>query len=145
MARTDDRMVQLKRTAAVAQAYGVTCDVIAASEAGDLYPIMATADLKGAVWLPGDGKANPADLTLALAKGARNRGVKICEGTRVTGAVTQSGGGKRIRSSSGPTRPGNPGASPPTLSCSPADSGRAHWDASSASPCRSFPASTITS
>jgi 4-methylaminobutanoate oxidase (formaldehyde-forming) len=96
VARTADRMVQLKRTAAVAQAYGVTCDVISASEAGDLYPIMATADLKGAVWLPGDGKANPADLTLALAKGARNRGVKICEGTRVTGAVTQSGGGKRI-------------------------------------------------
>ncbi len=96
VARTDDRMVQLKRTAAVAQAYGVTCDVISPGEAGDLYPIMATADLKGAVWLPGDGKANPADLTLALAKGARNRGVKICEGTRVTGAVTQTGSGRRL-------------------------------------------------
>jgi 4-methylaminobutanoate oxidase (formaldehyde-forming) len=53
---------------------------------------MATADLQGAVWLPGDGKANPADLTLALAKGARNRGVRICEGVHVTGAVTASGG-----------------------------------------------------
>jgi 4-methylaminobutanoate oxidase (formaldehyde-forming) len=92
VARTADRMVQLKRTAAVAQAYGVTCDVISASEAGELYPIMATADLKGAVWLPGDGKANPADLTLALAKGARNRGVRICEGTRVTGVATAPGG-----------------------------------------------------
>ncbi len=96
VARTTDRMVQLKRTAAVAQAFGVTCDVISPSEAGELYPIMATADLKGAVWLPGDGKANPADLTLALAKGARNRGVKICEGTRVTGARTVAGAGKRI-------------------------------------------------
>ena len=96
VARTADRLVQLKRTAAVAQAYGVTCDVISPSEAGDLYPIMAIADLKGAVWLPGDGKANPADLTLALAKGARNRGVKICEGVRVTGAVMQAGSGKRL-------------------------------------------------
>jgi 4-methylaminobutanoate oxidase (formaldehyde-forming) len=96
VARSADRMVQLKRTSAVAQAYGVTCDVISPSEAGERYPIMETSDLQGAVWLPGDGKANPADLTLALAKGARNRGVKICEGTRVTGAVTQTGGGKRI-------------------------------------------------
>ena len=96
VARTADRMVQLKRTAAVAQAYGVTCDVISPAEAGELYPIMQTADLQGAVWLPGDGKANPADLTLALAKGARNRGVKICEGVRVTGAVTEAGPGKRL-------------------------------------------------
>ncbi len=96
VARTADRMIQLKRTAAVAQAYGVTCDVISPTEAGRLYPIMETADLHGAVWLPGDGKANPADLTLALAKGARNRGVKICEGVRVTGAVSQTGGGKRV-------------------------------------------------
>jgi 4-methylaminobutanoate oxidase (formaldehyde-forming) len=96
VARTADRMIQLKRTAAVAQAYGVTCDVISPTEAGRLYPIMATADLQGAVWLPGDGKANPADLTVALAKGARNRGVKICEGVRVTGAVSQTGGGKRV-------------------------------------------------
>jgi 4-methylaminobutanoate oxidase (formaldehyde-forming) len=96
VARTANRMIQLKRTAAVAQAYGVTCDVISPTEAGRLYPIMETADLQGAVWLPGDGKANPADLTLALAKGARNRGVKICEGVRVTGAVSQTGGGKRL-------------------------------------------------
>ncbi len=87
VSRTADRMVQLKRTAAVAKAYGVACDVIGAAEAGRLYPLMETRDLAGAVWLPGDGKANPADLTLALAKGARNRGVRIVEGVRVTGAT----------------------------------------------------------
>jgi glycine cleavage system aminomethyltransferase T/glycine/D-amino acid oxidase-like deaminating enzyme len=87
VARTQDRLVQLRRTAAVARAYGVTCDVISPREAGEKYPIMETRDLAGAVWLPGDGKANPADLTLALAKGARSRGVRIYEGTRVTGGV----------------------------------------------------------
>jgi 4-methylaminobutanoate oxidase (formaldehyde-forming) len=92
VARTAERMVQLKRTAAVARAYGVTCEVISAAEAGARYPIMETRDLAGAVWLPGDGKANPTDLTLALAKGARNRGVRICEGVRVTGATRGSGG-----------------------------------------------------
>jgi glycine cleavage system aminomethyltransferase T/glycine/D-amino acid oxidase-like deaminating enzyme len=96
VARTSDRMVQLRRTAAVAQAYGVDCDVIAPIEAGKLYPIMETADLQGAVWLPGDGKANPTDLTLALAKGARNRGVKICEGVRVSGAATHTGATRSV-------------------------------------------------
>jgi 4-methylaminobutanoate oxidase (formaldehyde-forming) len=91
VARTADRMVQLKRTAAVARAYGVTCDVISAAEAGQRYPIMRTDDLQGAVWLPGDGKANPTDLTLALAKGARNRGVRIFEGVRVERAVADAG------------------------------------------------------
>jgi 4-methylaminobutanoate oxidase (formaldehyde-forming) len=92
VARTADRMVQLKRTAAVARAYGVACDVVSPAEAGARYPIMRTDDLHGAVWLPGDGKANPADLTLALAKGARQHGVRICEGVRVTGRVTAADG-----------------------------------------------------
>jgi glycine/D-amino acid oxidase-like deaminating enzyme len=65
-------MTQLKRTAAVARAYGVTCDVISPQEAGELWPVMRTDDLLGAVWLPGDGKANPTDLTQALARGARH-------------------------------------------------------------------------
>ncbi|MFN7571420.1 MAG: FAD-dependent oxidoreductase [Betaproteobacteria bacterium] len=95
VARSADRLTQLKRTAAVAKAYGVTCDVITAAEAGKLYPIMETRDLAGAVWLPGDGKANPADLTIALAKGARNRGVRICEGVRVTGATQAHMEGRR--------------------------------------------------
>ncbi|MGA7781912.1 MAG: FAD-dependent oxidoreductase, partial [Paraburkholderia sp.] len=67
VARTAERMTQLKRTAAVARAYGVTCDVISPQEAGDLWPVMRIDDLLGAVWLPGDGKANPTDLTQALA------------------------------------------------------------------------------
>jgi 4-methylaminobutanoate oxidase (formaldehyde-forming) len=94
VARSADRMVQLKRTAAVARAYGVDCDVISAAEAGAKYPIMETTDLQGAVWLPGDGKANPADLTIALAKGARKLGVKIFEGVTAGAcevATTDSG------------------------------------------------------
>jgi len=91
VARTPERMTQLKRTAAVARAYGVTCDVITAAEAGALWPVMQTADLLGGVWLPGDGKANPTDLTQALARGARNRGAKIVEGCRTTGIVVRDG------------------------------------------------------
>jgi 4-methylaminobutanoate oxidase (formaldehyde-forming) len=95
VARTAERMVQLKRTAAVARAYDVDCDLLSPAEAGRRYPIMETADLQGAVWLPGDGKANPADLTMALAKGARNAGVTIVEGVRVEAALHEVGGGGR--------------------------------------------------
>ena len=89
VARTAERMTQLKRTATVARAYGVACDVIGPKEAGELWPVMRTDDLLGAVWLPGDGKANPTDLTQALARGARTGGARIVENTRVTAIHTR--------------------------------------------------------
>ncbi len=52
---------------------------------------MAMDDLVGAVWLPGDGKANPTDLTQSLAKGTRNRGARIIERVRVTGITVKDG------------------------------------------------------
>ncbi|WP_413872348.1 GcvT family protein [Albidovulum sp.] len=91
VARTEDRITVLKRTAAAARAQGVAVEVISAREAGDLWPVMETADLKGAVWLPGDGKANPTDLTQSLAKGARSRGARILERVRVTGITVKDG------------------------------------------------------
>src|SRR6185436_6845371 len=49
------------------------------------------------LWIPGDGKANPADLCMSLAKGARNRGVRIVEGIEVTGVLTgRDSGGERV-------------------------------------------------
>lgn len=91
VARTADRMTVLKRTAASARAQGVAVEVVSAREAGDLWPVMAIDDLVGAVWLPGDGKANPTDLTQSLAKGARNRGARIIERVRVTGIKVKDG------------------------------------------------------
>lgn len=91
VARSADRMTVLKRTAASARAQGVAIEVISPREAQDLWPVMAIDDLAGAVWLPGDGKANPTDLTQSLAKGARNRGARIIERVRVTGIEVTDG------------------------------------------------------
>ena len=91
VARTEDRMRQLLRTAATADAYDLECEIITADRARELYPILETSDLVGAIWLPGDGTANPTDLTQSLARGARQLGVKIHEQTRVTG-IRQVGG-----------------------------------------------------
>ena len=92
VARTADRMTALRRTAAAAEAFGLECELISPARAAELYPIMETSDLVGAIWLPGDGRANPTDLTAALARGARMRGATIRERTRVTGILTAADG-----------------------------------------------------
>lgn len=92
VARTQDRLVQLRRTAAAGAAYGLQADVIGPAEAAELWPLIATDDLVGALWLPGDGTANPTDLTLALAKGARMGGARIVERVRVLDVLTRTDG-----------------------------------------------------
>lgn len=91
VARTEERMTLLKRTVASARSQGVEVELLTPREAGGMWPLMETGDLKGAIWLPGDGKANPTDLTQSLAKGARMGGARVIEGIRVTG-VTQKDG-----------------------------------------------------
>jgi 4-methylaminobutanoate oxidase (formaldehyde-forming) len=91
VARTEDRMTLLKRVAASARVQGVACELLSPAEAGKRYPIMETKDLVGAIWLPGDGKANPADITQALAKGARAGGTRIFEKTRVEKILVDDG------------------------------------------------------
>ena len=101
VARTEERMVQLRRTAATAEAYDLECELITPERAKELYPVLATDDLLGAIWLPGDGTANPVDVTASLARGARARGARVIERSRVlaidqaegrvTGVVTDRG------------------------------------------------------
>lgn len=88
VARTEDRMIQLRRTAANAAAFNMECELLTPEQALEHYPVMSVEDLAGAIWLPADGKANPTDLTFALAKGARMRGTRVIEKTRVTGILT---------------------------------------------------------
>ncbi|GCL62378.1 GcvT family protein [Pseudaquabacterium pictum] len=91
VAHTPERMQLLHKQAALARSFGVEVHVISPAEAGDRWPLMRTDDLQGALWIPGDGKANPTDLTMSLAKGARNRGAKLVEGVQVTGVLVEDG------------------------------------------------------
>ena len=97
VARTPDRLTQLRRTAAVADAYELAAELLTRRRRRQRYPLMDTADLAGALWLPDDGKANPTDLTYALARGARDRGVTIRQRTRVTGILTADGAVTGVR------------------------------------------------
>jgi heterotetrameric sarcosine oxidase gamma subunit len=101
VARSENRMTQLRRTAATAEAFRLDCELLTPEQAGELYPIMATDDLVGAIWLPDDGKANPTDLTTALAKGARLRGAKVFERTRVLEVLVDDGVVTGVRTDQG--------------------------------------------
>ena len=91
VARTPERLVQLRRTAATAEAYDLECQLLTPAQALERYPILEIGDLLGALWLPGDATVNPVDVTASLARGARMRGVRIAEHTRVIDIVTNEG------------------------------------------------------
>ena len=101
VARSEDRMIQLRRTAANAAAFNMECELLSPEQALEHYPVMRVDDLVGAIWLPADGKANPTDLTFALAKGARIRGTRVVEKTRATGILTQDGRTTGVRTDKG--------------------------------------------
>jgi heterotetrameric sarcosine oxidase gamma subunit len=101
VARTPQRLAALARTAATATAYQLDCELISPARAAELYPLMTVTDLAGALWLPGDGRADPADLTQALARGARQRGAVIRERTAVTGIIVRDGAVAGVRTSAG--------------------------------------------
>ena len=101
VAASEDRMVQLRRTVDMARAQGVQAHLISVAEAAAMWPLMHAADLVGAVWLPDDAKANPSDITQALARGARDRGARICERTKVTGWAVDRGRVTSVRTARG--------------------------------------------
>ena len=101
VARTAERMVELKRGASMARCFGVDVEVISPGEAGRLWPLLRTDDLAGAVWLPRDGRTNPIDTTLAMARGARNGGATIVENVTVTGIQRMKGAATGVSTDAG--------------------------------------------
>ena len=91
LATEPERFEELRRNASMARCFGLEVDVISGGEAGERWPLMNTADVLGAVYLPGDGQTNPVDTTQALAKGARSHGIRIFENTTVTDVLVEGG------------------------------------------------------
>ncbi|MEL6888005.1 MAG: FAD-dependent oxidoreductase [Pseudomonadota bacterium] len=92
-ALTGERLEELHRQAAMARAFGVEVEEIAANEIKDRYEHLNVTDVTGGVYLPLDGQGDPGNIAHALAKGARQRGARVQERTAVTGLTKD---GRRI-------------------------------------------------
>ncbi|NRB33624.1 MAG: GcvT family protein [Rhodobacteraceae bacterium] len=89
-ALTDERLEELYRNAAMARAFGVPVEELSATEVKTRYEHINIDGVKGGVWLPTDGQADPANIALALAKGARQNGATVAERIKVT-SIAKSG------------------------------------------------------
>jgi 4-methylaminobutanoate oxidase (formaldehyde-forming) len=89
--RSQDRMTQLRRTAAMAEWFGVEVEMISPQAAQEKWPLLRVDDTLGAAWLPGDGKVIPKELATALAKGAIMHGAQILEDNRVESILSKNG------------------------------------------------------
>ncbi|MEM6563053.1 MAG: FAD-dependent oxidoreductase [Pseudomonadota bacterium] len=93
VALTEERREELYRSAAMARAFGVDIEEISPQEVKQRYEHLNISDVTGAVYLEKDGQGDPANIALALARGARQQGAHVLERTRVTG---MSRDGRRI-------------------------------------------------
>ncbi|KQS97795.1 MULTISPECIES: GcvT family protein [unclassified Rhizobium] len=91
VALTDERKEEIYRQASLARAFGVDVREITVDEVKGMYPHLNTADVKAAVHLPLDGQCDPANIAMALAKGARQNGATILENVKVTSVLTKDG------------------------------------------------------
>ncbi|MGJ8545728.1 MAG: GcvT family protein [Sulfitobacter sp.] len=86
-ALTQERREEIYRQAAMARAFGVDVEEISPQEVKARYEHLNIEGVTGAVYLPKDGQGDPANIALALAKGARQRGARVIERTCVTGVA----------------------------------------------------------
>jgi len=91
VALTEARREEILRSASLARAFDVEAHEITVGELRDIYPHLNTDGVTAAVYLPGDGQADPANIALALAKGARQHGAQIVEGAKVLNVLTADG------------------------------------------------------
>ena len=91
-ASSREQLMEQQRGVSRAHAIGLDVELVSAEQAARLMPAISTESLFGAVWVPGDGALDPHTATFALAKAARELGVKVLTDTRVTGLELSSRG-----------------------------------------------------
>ena len=101
LATTQDRMDEYMQYAGVAETIGVQVDKLTPDEVVDIWPLAVVDGLIGAIRHPWDGYIQPADLTQALAKGARDNGAEIYRNTTVTSISQTSSGEWKITTDKG--------------------------------------------
>jgi len=101
LAHTADRVDEFHHVLAQARAQGTEFELLSPAQIRQRHPFLELDGIRLGLWDPGDGDIDPAQLTQALAKGARDLGATIYRHTRVTGITALGSGGWRIHTPSG--------------------------------------------
>ncbi|MCU0656966.1 MAG: FAD-dependent oxidoreductase [Polyangiaceae bacterium] len=101
LASDRDRLEEYRRVAAFNRHCGIDVQEISPTEVQRLFPLARVDDVLAGFYVKGDGKANPVDVTMALARGARMQGATILENVAVTGVKTRRGVVTGVRTSRG--------------------------------------------
>ena len=103
LARTPERLVELRRIAAIGEMAGLDARMVTSDAVAAAAPNLRADDLAGALWVAEDGQANPVDVCMAYATGARAAGVRIREGTACAAIERRNGAVRSVALSDGTT------------------------------------------
>jgi 4-methylaminobutanoate oxidase (formaldehyde-forming) len=101
LATDPDRLEEYRRVAAFNRHLGVDVHEISAAEVAALFPLARTDDILAGFYVKEDGRVDPVDVTMALARGARMQGVRLVEGVAVTDVTTRRGAVTGVRTTAG--------------------------------------------
>ncbi|TIS17031.1 MAG: FAD-dependent oxidoreductase, partial [Mesorhizobium sp.] len=101
IANSRDRLDEFKSYMSVADVQGMRAELLTPGEARQLAPLLDNDHMLGALYHPDDGHIAPADVTIAMAKGARDLGAKVYLNTEVTGFRRTPGGEWLVQTNKG--------------------------------------------
>jgi 4-methylaminobutanoate oxidase (formaldehyde-forming) len=104
VANTPARYEELARGASMGRNFGLPVEAVTPGEIKERWSPISTAGLVGGFWFPHDGQVNPADVTMAYAKGARMGGARILENTAVTQILVEGGRAVGVMTDKGEVR-----------------------------------------
>jgi heterotetrameric sarcosine oxidase gamma subunit len=96
-----DRLEEYRRVAAFNRLCGVDVHEVSPGDVKEMWPLARTDDILAGFYVAEDGRANPVDVTMSLARGARMRGVRILEGVSATGVLRNGGAVTGVRTPHG--------------------------------------------
>ncbi|MCJ7815328.1 MAG: FAD-dependent oxidoreductase, partial [Xanthomonadales bacterium] len=104
LAADDDRLEEYRRVTAFNRLHGNDIQELSPSEVKELFPFARVDDIRAGFYAEHDGRINPVDVTMALARGARMKGAKIFQNTPVRGVLTRNGVVTGVRTDQGEIR-----------------------------------------
>lgn len=101
LARTPERLEELRRTSSMASVFGVESEMIDNERLAELYPGINVDGILGTLYIEKDGQASPVDTTMAMAKGARMYGAQVIQEVKVEDILVEDGRAVGVKTGQG--------------------------------------------